>query len=429
MRAASNLLALAVVVTVASGARAQTVGSVASGSSCDSSSVSGLANQLVALQLCRMPTSFEAIAPHAHITLTSSHIHAVMGARAHDAVWSAAGTGVTLQVTSVFRSLAEQYVLYHRSGCYTPAHPGTSPHESGRAIDISNYASAGVIHAMTAAGCAHSYPSTDPVHFDCPGADLAADNIRTFQHLWNVNHPSDRIAEDGAYGPQTESRLVRSPAAGFPIASDCPATCTRHCEGAVLVAHDCSRTSCGSGNTCTSDSLSVRCTSLACPARGTTDVCLADGRRAHCVDGVMSSPTRCAAGSTCSGHPAMCVAPVVADAGAPPHDLGGPHPDLGSAAADGGMSSIPPGPLPDAGVRTTADAGTRDAATDADSVGDLGARAHPMPRLSGCDVGAGNRRGGCAAFALIPFVVAALWSRRRRTVRAPRSARQNHREP
>ena len=33
----------------------------------------------------------------------------------------------------------------------------------------------------------------DPVHFDCPGPDLASDNILTFQHLWNLNNPADPI--------------------------------------------------------------------------------------------------------------------------------------------------------------------------------------------------------------------------------------------
>src|SRR5438093_260966 len=64
-------------------------------------------------------------------------------------------------------------------------------------------------------------PSTDPVHFDCPGADHRSDSILAFQKLWNVNNPGDKIAEDGSYGPATESRLAKSPAGGFPIADDC----------------------------------------------------------------------------------------------------------------------------------------------------------------------------------------------------------------
>ena len=56
------------------------------------------------------------------------------------------------------------------------------------------------------------------MHWDFRGGtivDLAGLSTKAFQRLWNRNHPSDTIAEDGSYGGQTETRLKKSPAAGF----------------------------------------------------------------------------------------------------------------------------------------------------------------------------------------------------------------------
>ncbi|MEI8259361.1 MAG: M15 family metallopeptidase [Deltaproteobacteria bacterium] len=272
-------------------------------------------DQPVALQPCRMPGEFESLVAHADISPTSSQARAVMVAPSRDAAWAAAAS-VDLQINSAFRTLAEQFVLYNRSACYTPARPGTSPHESGRALDLNNWAAAGVIAAMQSAGCTHSYPSSDPVHFDCPGTDLSVESVLTFQRLWNVNNPGDLIAEDGSYGPQTESRLAMSPAAGFASAGDC-GHCTAHCEGAVIVAADCGRGDCAAyGATCVDDAQGVRCVSAFCPATGERDTCLPDGRIAHCMNGAIQSPMACPAGQSCgvSGATASCAA-AMADAG------------------------------------------------------------------------------------------------------------------
>src|SRR6185437_6175944 len=48
-------------------------------------------------------------------------------------------------------------------------------------------------------------------------------DIKAFQVLWNANNPNDTIAADGAYGPATEARLQKSPAAGFAIGPSCAA--------------------------------------------------------------------------------------------------------------------------------------------------------------------------------------------------------------
>ena len=45
--------------------------------------------------------------------------------------------------------------------------------------------------------------------------------MKAFQRLWNANHPGDKIAEDGAWGPNTAARMSKSPAAGFATGPSC----------------------------------------------------------------------------------------------------------------------------------------------------------------------------------------------------------------
>jgi len=106
-----------------------------------------------------------------------------------------------------------------RCGISAAAAVGRSNHESGRAVDVSNYSSR--ISAMANHGWAHDV-SGDPVHFDhLASADIRGKDTLAFQRLWNRNNPSDHISEDGLYGPQTEARLKASPATGFAIGASC----------------------------------------------------------------------------------------------------------------------------------------------------------------------------------------------------------------
>ncbi len=195
-------------------ARAQTVDNVVASHSggCTTAGVEGLSDQLVRSQICANPGAFLELTPYPNISVTSSRVHA-LGTSATVTALHHAADHHALSVNSAFRTLVEQYLLYKEGGCGLAAVPGNSNHESGRAVDLQNYSAA--LSAMTAAGCTHPYPSSDPVHFDCPGTDMRAASVLTFQRLWNANHPEDRIAEDGAYGPQTGARLGRSPAGGF----------------------------------------------------------------------------------------------------------------------------------------------------------------------------------------------------------------------
>jgi len=99
------------------------------------------------------------------------------------------------------------------------AAPGHSNHETGRAIDVANYATVG--RFLEAAGFARPLPSSDPVHYEASGDDLRTISVMSFQTLWNANHPEDRLAVDGFAGSATLSRLARAPAGGFPISGVC----------------------------------------------------------------------------------------------------------------------------------------------------------------------------------------------------------------
>lgn len=205
---AVSLLLFASATSLAS---AQTVQTIANRGACSTAGIEGISRQLAEAQMCIRPGAFVRFAPHPNITLSSSRVHPYAQATARDALHRAAARG-PLQVNSAFRTLADQYVLYHSGGCGLAARPGQSNHQSGRAVDLQNHSAAR--SRMEGQGCAW-FGSRDPVHFDCPGGDRRSDSILAFQRLWNVNNPSDRIAEDGSYGPQTAARLGRSPAGGF----------------------------------------------------------------------------------------------------------------------------------------------------------------------------------------------------------------------
>ncbi|MEW5851739.1 MAG: MopE-related protein [Myxococcota bacterium] len=128
----------------------------------------------------------------------------------------------TISINSALRTLAQQYLLYRwyqngQCGIGLAARPGRSRHESGLAIDTSEYSS---WRATLENRGWDWYGSDDTVHFDYEGSgtvDLSGLSVKAFQRLWNRNHPNDQIDEDGLYGPQTESRLRQSPVEGFQV--------------------------------------------------------------------------------------------------------------------------------------------------------------------------------------------------------------------
>jgi len=134
--------------------------------------------------------------------------------------------GATMGINSMYRTIAQQYFLYRRASCFSAvASPGRSNHETGIAIDVRDPDNATWRSALIDSGFTW-LGSKDRYHYDYKGAgsvDLRGLDVKAFQRLWNRNHPEDKIAEDGVWGGDTESRLLKSPADGF--AMGVPDTC------------------------------------------------------------------------------------------------------------------------------------------------------------------------------------------------------------
>lgn len=196
-------------------------------SSCSTTSVFGLSKQIVDEVNCLVPGALSEVPARPNLSNgAATFAYLQTAARDHFVAALDDNPGKTLGVNSMLRTVAQQYLLYawYLAGtCGIPlaAKPGNSNHEDGLAFDTNDYS------AWNSAMSAHSfqwYGSSDAFHFDYVGPgikDLSGKDVLAFQKLWNLNHPTDLIDEDGAYGPQTEARLKQSPADGFPIGSDC----------------------------------------------------------------------------------------------------------------------------------------------------------------------------------------------------------------
>jgi hypothetical protein len=200
--------------------------SLAVSQSCSTTSVKGLAEQIIEEVQCMKPGTMSRIDTIKNVSLGSA-VFPYLQTPAKNALAAAvAARGTTMTINSALRTLPQQYLLYAwyktgRCGIGLAASPGNSNHESGLALDIEDHA--GWNNAMSS----HDFKwfgNADPVHFDYVGGgttNLFGLDVEAFQRLWNRNHPNDLIAVDGSYGPETESRLVKSPIGGFPIGAQC----------------------------------------------------------------------------------------------------------------------------------------------------------------------------------------------------------------
>jgi D-alanyl-D-alanine carboxypeptidase len=193
---------------------------------CSTAIVAGLSQQLIDEQNCIRPNALASFAGLANVSL-SANVNAFLEPPAVNGLQAAvAANGATLDVTSAFRTLAQQYLLYKwqgSCGIQIAAVPGNSNHETGIAIDVSNHDAYRV--ALENHGW-RWYGSGDVVHFDWVGGgtvDLRADSVLAFQKLWNANHPADAIGEDGVWGPMTQSRLEQTDVNGFAAGTTCAA--------------------------------------------------------------------------------------------------------------------------------------------------------------------------------------------------------------
>jgi hypothetical protein len=195
-------------------------------SSCATAVVIELSRQIATEVDCMSPGQLVPFAEGNGIVFAGSAVLPYTSETAREDLYAAvaAGAGMSLQVTSAYRTVVQQYLLYRwfqlgRCGITAAAVPGNSNHESGRALDVSNYDA--WIGTLADHAWDHSVPG-DPVHFDhLQSPDIRGTDVLAFQRLWNRNNPGDLIAEDGDYGPATEARVTLSPAEGFATGPMC----------------------------------------------------------------------------------------------------------------------------------------------------------------------------------------------------------------
>ncbi|MFL5322420.1 MAG: carboxypeptidase regulatory-like domain-containing protein, partial [Myxococcaceae bacterium] len=185
---------------------------------CDTSVVQGLTDQLVEELDCIAPNAMVNFkGPQVNLYSSVQPFLAPAAASSLKATATAANDFIT--VSSAYRSLAQQYLLYkwYRAGqcnIQIAAVPGNSNHNGGRAVDIPYYSSwrSGLeAHGFT------WYGSGDVVHFDYLSVPtIASKSILAFQKLWNKNHTT-KIGEDSQWGPETESAMANAPVTGFSV--------------------------------------------------------------------------------------------------------------------------------------------------------------------------------------------------------------------
>ncbi|MDB4938627.1 MAG: N-acetylmuramoyl-L-alanine amidase [Labilithrix sp.] len=217
--------------TVSSPLAASDTVATAVAQSCTTASVKALAVQLVEQIQCLRPNTFAKIDNTPGLALGSAVFPYLQTKAAQGLIAAQKARGTTMSINSALRTLPQQYLLYRwyqtgRCGIGLAASPGTSNHEGAIAVDIND--NAGWRASMLGKGF-RWLGASDPVHYDFTAGgtvDLRGLSVKAFQRLWNRNHPDDTIAEDGAYGGATATRLAQSPVGGFPKGADCskPAT-------------------------------------------------------------------------------------------------------------------------------------------------------------------------------------------------------------
>lgn len=197
-----------------------TVEGVATGS-CSTAPIRALSDQIVAQINCIKPGLFSKV-DHPNISRTSdAALPFLQTPAATDLKIAAAAGAITLN--STLRTTPQQWILYRwyqlgRCGVSLAAKPGNSNHEDGLAVDVDNWSAR---KAVLLANRFTWLGSTDQVHFDHRMGGVDAPAVLAFQQLWNKNNPTDKISADGAYGPQTEARIKKSPRLGFPGGPTC----------------------------------------------------------------------------------------------------------------------------------------------------------------------------------------------------------------
>ena len=195
--------------------------------SCTTASVDGLSRQIIAQARCIRPNAFVPLPSRPNLVI-APQVFPYLEQEARDHLLKAldARPKQKMTINSALRTVAQQYLVWRwsatkRCGVPLATPPGQSNHEIGVALDIAEAAS--WRPALEAQNFKWLGPS-DRVHFDYKSGSSAgrvATDVLAFQKLWNKNHPTDKIAEDGRYSPATEQRLKRAPADGFALGPSC----------------------------------------------------------------------------------------------------------------------------------------------------------------------------------------------------------------
>ncbi len=213
----------------AQGSDAVTGGTVAQAvsNSCSTTSVRGLSEQIIAEGNCLSAGAYAKIPSRGNLSLGSA-VFPFLEKPARDQLVASldAHKGTHMTINSALRTIAQQYLLYKwgaagRCGINVVAKPGNSNHETGLAMDIGETAT------WRSSLSNHGFKwfgSSDSMHYDFTGSGSVNHkglDVKAFQHLWNANHPGDKIATDGEWGPNTEARMKASPAGGFANGPSC----------------------------------------------------------------------------------------------------------------------------------------------------------------------------------------------------------------
>jgi hypothetical protein len=195
--------------------------------SCSTTSVKGLSLQIIAEGNCITPGAYSQVPTRPNLTMGSA-VFPFLEKPARDQLVSTLDAHPSTQMTinSMLRTVAQQFLLFRwfqtgRCSIMLAATPGNSNHETGLALDVSQ---ASTWRTALEGHGFRFFGSADPVHFDFVGAGSVSHkglDVKAFQRLWNRNNAGDLITVDGIWGPQTEARMNKSPAAGFAKGAIC----------------------------------------------------------------------------------------------------------------------------------------------------------------------------------------------------------------
>lgn len=207
----------------------------ASSQSCTTSSVRGLADQLVHEMMCLRPNLLSEVSPSNNIAFEPEVFPYLQTAAARALERGVARYGKPITLTSALRTLPQQYLLRrwdarNRCGVRVAAPVGDSNHEPGLAVDI-KLLTAAENRKLRAALATDGFAwigSFDAVHFDYKDATVTEEvgrlSVVAFKRLWNRNNPGAVFVEDETYDAKVEAKLKVSPAGGFAVGASCEST-------------------------------------------------------------------------------------------------------------------------------------------------------------------------------------------------------------